>query len=171
LPRFFVSDDNIYDGSIRIIGSDASHIMRSLRMVKGEKITVCDMKSTEYECVISDFDGNDVLLDIVSSGKGKTEPPYKVTLYQALPKSDKMETIIQKSVEAGVYAIVPFVSDRCISRPDEKGKLAKLERWNKIAESAAKQCGRGIIPKVLEITDRKAAFEKSSKSRYRYNAL
>lgn len=164
MPRFFVPSESIGDGNIRITGSDASHIMRSLRMAKGEKVTVCDMDSTEYECVISGFDGTDVLLDILSCGNGKTEPPYKVTLYQALPKSDKMETIIQKAVEAGVYAIVPFISERCISRPDEKGKKTKLERWNKIAESAAKQCGRGIIPRVLEISDKSAAFSEASKA-------
>lgn len=157
-----MSEQNISGANIRITGPDALHITKSLRMAKGEKITVCDMKSTEYECIVADFENGDVVLDIVSKARGKTEPPYKVALYQALPKSDKMETIIQKSVEAGVYEIIPFISERCISRPDDKGKRSKVERWNKISESAAKQSGRGIIPKVCDILSAKEAFEKAS---------
>jgi 16S rRNA (uracil1498-N3)-methyltransferase len=157
-----VSEQNISENNIRITGPDALHITKSLRMAKGEKVTVCDMKSTEYECIVADFENGDVVLDIVSKSQGKTEPPYKVALYQALPKSDKMETIIQKSVEAGVYEIIPFISERCISRPDDKGKRSKVERWNKISESAAKQSGRGIIPKVCDILSAKEAFEKAS---------
>ena len=155
-------EQNISGANIRITGPDALHITKSLRMAKGEKVTVCDMKSTEYECIVADFENGDVVLDIVSKSQGKTEPPYKVALYQALPKSDKMETIIQKSVEAGVYEIIPFISERCISRPDDKGKRSKVERWNKISESAAKQSGRGIIPKVCDILSAKEAFEKAS---------
>ena len=120
-------------------------------MAKGERLTVCDMHSTEYECVIQGFEGTDVLLEVISKSMGKTEPPYKATLFQALPKGDKMELIIQKAVETGAYAIVPFISERCISRPDAKSAKGKLERWNKIALEAAKQCGRGIIPEVLPI--------------------
>ena len=155
-------EQNISGANIRITGPDALHITKSLRMAKGEKVTVCDMKSTEYECIVADFENGDVVLDIASKSQGKTEPPYKVALYQALPKSDKMETIIQKSVEAGVYEIIPFISERCISRPDDKGKRSKVERWNKISESAAKQSGRGIIPKVCDILSAKEAFEKAS---------
>lgn len=120
-------------------------------MAKGEKLTVCDMHSTEYECVIQGFEGTDVLLDVMNKSVGRTEPPYKAMLFQALPKGDKMELIIQKAVETGAYAIVPFISERCISRPDAKSAKGKLERWNKIALEAAKQCGRGIIPEVLPI--------------------
>lgn len=136
--------------------------MRSLRMAKGEKLTVCDMHSSEYECVIKDFEGSDVLLEVISKSQGKTEPPYKATLFQALPKGDKMELIIQKAVETGVYAIVPFISERCISRPDAKSAKGKLERWNKIALEAAKQCGRGIIPKVFPICSLDEAIKAAS---------
>ncbi len=120
-------------------------------MSVGEVVTVCDMKCTEHECVIDDFENGDVLLKVVSSAAGRTETPYRATLYQALPKGDKMETIIQKSVETGVYEIVPFISERCISRPDGKAKRSKAERWNKISLEAAKQCGRGIVPEVRDI--------------------
>ncbi len=151
MPRFFVPSDNITGEYIRITGSDAAHITRSLRMATGEAVTVCNMKCTEYGCVIDGFEDGDVVLRIVSSAPGKTEPPYRVTVYQALPKGDKMETIVQKTVETGAYKIVPFVSERCISRPDGKAKLSKVERWNKISLEAAKQCGRGRIPEVGEI--------------------
>ena len=98
MPRFFVPSDNITGDRIRITGSDAAHISRSLRMSEGEAVTVCDMKCTEHECVIDGFENGDVLLKVVSSAPGRTETPYRATLYQALPKGDKMETIIQKSV-------------------------------------------------------------------------
>lgn len=164
MPRFFVPSENINDCRIRITGGDAAHIMRSLRMSKGEKITVCDMHSTEYECEISDFEENSVLLDVISSSLGNTEPPYRVTLYQALPKSDKMDFIVQKAVETGVYEIVPFISERCISRPDAKSAKTKSERWNKIALEAAKQCGRGIIPAVRPICTYKQAIDTAGKA-------
>lgn len=151
MPRFFVTGDNISETEIRITGSDASHIMRSLRMKTGEAVTVCDMHCIEYECVIEDFESDCVVLKINSSCPGNTEPPYSLTLYQALPKSDKMEFIIQKAVETGAGRIVPFISERCISRPDKKSARSKSERWNKISLEAAKQCGRGIVPVVEEI--------------------
>lgn len=113
-------------------------------------MTVCNMKSREYECVIESFDDGDVILSVLECFEGLTEPPYKATLYQALPKGDKMELIIQKAVELGAFEIVPFISERCISRPDKKSIASKLERWNKIALEAAKQCGRGILPRVCE---------------------
>lgn len=130
-------------------------------MSVGEALTVCNMKCTEYECVIDGFDNGDVLLRVVSSAAGKTEPPYRVTLYQALPKGDKMETIVQKSVETGVFEIVPFISERCISRPDDKAKRSKVDRWNKISFEAAKQCGRGIIPEVREILTFNETLERA----------
>ena len=127
-------------------------------MAKGDLLTVCDMHMTEYECSIADFEAGDVLLEVISSGKGDTEPPYRVTLFQALPKSDKMDFIVQKAVELGVWEIVPFISERCISRPDAKTAQTKLARWNKIALEAAKQCGRGIIPQVRQICSFKQAL-------------
>ncbi len=159
MPRFFVPCESITGDKIRIQGGDAVHITRSLRMARGENVTVCDSKAVEYKCVIEDFTDSDVILSVLSSCESKTEPLYKVTLYQALPKSDKMETIVQKAVETGVFEIIPFISERCISRPDEKGKKAKTERWNKIAQAASKQCGRAIIPKVQDVLSISQAFE------------
>jgi len=133
-------------------------------MKKGEGITVCDMHSLEYECVIKDFENDTVILEIVSANKGNTEPPYMLTLYQALPKNDKMEFIIQKSVEAGACRIVPFISERCISRPDKKSARSKAERWNKIALEAAKQSGRGIIPVVEDVCTLNEALNEAVKA-------
>ena len=164
MPRFFVPSDNITGEYIRITGSDATHITRSLRMAVGEAVTVCNMKCTEYSCVIDGFENGDVILKAESSSPGKTEPPYRVTVYQALPKGDKMETIVQKTVETGAYRIVPFVSERCISRPDGKAKTAKVERWNKISLEAAKQCGRGIIPEVGEILSFAQMLDEAAKA-------
>lgn len=151
LPRFFVSADNIGKDKILITGGDATHITHSLRMSPGDKITVCDMHSLEYECVIENIERGEIQLRVLESHAGESEPWYKVSLYQALPKGDKMESIVQKAVETGVWEIVPFISERCISRPDKKSMASKVERWNKIAYEAAKQCGRGIIPAVRPI--------------------
>ncbi|MBQ7820821.1 MAG: 16S rRNA (uracil(1498)-N(3))-methyltransferase [Clostridia bacterium] len=166
MPRFFVPSENINDRQIRITGSDAAHITRSLRMAKGEKLTVCDMHSAEYECEIAGFENTDVLLDVISVCEGNTEPPYKVTLFQALPKSDKMDFIVQKAVETGVFEIVPFISERCISRPEPKSARSKLERWNKIAHEAAKQCGRGIVPQVKPICQYKEALALAADAKH-----
>lgn len=162
MPRFFVSEENIGEDHIRITGADASHIMRSLRMSTGEHVTVCNMKSREYECVIESFGEGEVMLSVKECFEGLTEPPYKAVLYQALPKGDKMELIIQKAVELGVFEIVPFISERCISRPDKKSMASKLERWNKIALEAAKQCGRGIVPAVCEPCSFEEAVRRAS---------
>ena len=118
MPRFFVRKEQISDdGMIRILGDDAHHIARSLRMAAGEKITVCDMQRMEYQCELIEFeDDKAVLARITESRQMNTEPPFVAHLYQALPKGDKMDTIIQKAVECGVASIVPFESERCVVR-------------------------------------------------------
>ena len=151
MPRLFVPTDNFEGDMIRITGDDARHISRALRMARGEHITVCDMKGYEHDCVLEDFD-EDVCVTarILSSTRSENEPPYKVTLYQGSPKGDKLEYITQKAVELGVYEIVPFLSDRCVSRPDSKSSAKKAQRLTKIAKEAAKQCGRAILPEVTD---------------------
>lgn len=151
MPRFFVRKDQIENNLIRITGDDAHHISRALRMAAGEKIEVCDMQKRVYTCALREFLPSEVVAEIESVSETDTEPPYRIRLYQALPKSDKMETIIQKSVECGVCEIVPFSSERCIVKIDKRDEGKKLERWQKICESAAKQSGRGIIPKIEKI--------------------
>ena len=148
MPRFFVRADAISEDSILITGSDALHISRSLRMREGEEITVCDMRRLEYRCRLAGFTAETVTAEILSVTACATEPPYFATLYMALPKGDKMEWIIQKSVELGVARIVPFASSRSVVRLDKAGGEKKRERWQKIADAAAGQCGRGILPEI-----------------------
>lgn len=150
MPRFFLSADHICGDLLTITGDDALHISRALRMRCGEMITVCDMQKNEYECELVAFTADTVSAKILATKKNETEPSYRAVLYQALPKSDKMEYIVQKAVELGVSEIVPFSCERCISKLDEKSARKKIERWQKIAESAAKQCGRGILVPIRE---------------------
>lgn len=168
MPRFFIRADQIIsdDGKEYIVirGDDAHHISSVLRMRQGEALTVCDMQKNVYECLITHFSDGEVYACIVSRGVSDTEPVCYITLYQALPKSDKLETIIQKSVECGVSEIVPFMSERCIAKIDKKDAAKKAERHNKIALSAAKQCGRGIIPKVSEIMKYSDAISRAAES-------
>ena len=148
MPRFFVDQNQIENEYITITGEDAHHISRSLRMAQGEHITVSDMEKYEYDCVLEMFESNFVKAKIVEKFISTTEPPVKIHLYQALPKGDKLDFIIQKSVECGVYDITPFESERCVVKVKGDSEDRKNDRRNKIALEAAKQCGRGIIPKV-----------------------
>lgn len=151
MPRFFT--ESIDETKGIITGDDAKHIAKVLRMKAGEKLVACDCQGRDYDCVISEVCDKQVELTVEKVYPSETEPSVKVTLYQAMPKSDKMELIIQKAVELGVSAIVPVQTKRCVSRPDAKSMAKKLERYNRIALEAAKQCGRGRIPKVLPMLD------------------
>ena len=151
MPKFFVEPSKVDGTSIIIDTEDVGHITRVLRMSEGEKITVCDSCGVDYEAEISEISKNSIICKILSSQKSDTEPAVKVTLYQALPKASKMEYIIQKTTELGVSSVVPVIMSRCVSKiNDKKDGMKKAERWRKIAESAAKQSGRGIIPFVEE---------------------
>lgn len=147
MPRFFVDKDSIQNEIVFINGADAFHISRSLRMAAGEHITVCDAEAYEYDCVLEGF-GETVTARVVKKTELKTEPPYRATLWQALPKGDKLDSIIQKAVECGVCEIRLFESAHCIAKTDSKTEEKKSERRNRIAYEAAKQSGRGIIPRV-----------------------
>ncbi len=166
MPRFFLSASNISDGYVTVTGDDAVHISRSLRMRAGEHITVCDMQKIEYDCELCEFGADFVRARIISSAPSDTEPPYRITVYQALPKSDKLDVIIQKSVECGASAIVPFESERCVARIDSDGRkeAKKLERRSRIALEAAKQCGRGCIPEVTLPIGYKAMLADAARS-------
>lgn len=164
MPRFFIRGDQVNEGKIRILGDDARHISFSLRMAVGDSITACDMQGIEYDCTINGFEEGAVTLDIVSSKPSENEPRINVTLYQALPKGDKLDSVIQKAVECGVTRIVPFESERCIVRIKSDAEEKKRVRRCRIAEEAAKQCGRSIIPEVaLPITFDKM-IEEAKKS-------
>jgi len=148
MQRFFVTDGAIRDGVIRIEGDDARHIAFSLRMKKGDRISVCAPDSRLYVGVLAEFGDGYVMATVAEEGVCTAEPPYRVRLYQALPKGDKLETIVQKAVECGVYEIIPFESRNCVAKEGNHPEK-KRERLNRIAAEAAKQCGRGILPKVL----------------------
>ena len=156
MPRFFVTDEQINGNEISILGADAHHVSRSLRMAAGECITVMDTAGHVYECRLRSFLEGRVVADVLSVSTSNTESPYDITLFQALPKGDKLDSVIQKSVECGVLAIVPFESERCVVKvkPEAEGK--KQERRVRIAEEAAKQCGRGRLPTV----DKTVSFEE-----------
>lgn len=145
MPRFFL--DHKPTDTIIVTGSDAHHIGRSLRMKIGDDITFCHM-GIEYFCTISAITNTEVICSINCSAPSECEPNISLTLYQALPKQDKLELIIQKTVELGVTRIVPFISKRCVSRLSKMDFAKKLERFRKISEEAAKQSGRGIIPEI-----------------------
>lgn len=151
MPRFFVRQDAICDGVICLTGEDAHHIARSLRMAVGDELTVCDMQGNEYDCRIDSFvDDRRVFVNIEGVRAPQNEPPCRIRLFQALPKGDKLETVIQKAVECGVSEIIPFESERCVVRVKPEAEGRKTERRQKIASEAAKQCGRSALPTVHE---------------------
>lgn len=164
MPRFFVSPESIRENKVILEGNDAHHISRSLRMAAGEHITVCDMQMNEYDCVLEHFGENFVEARIEEKYVSKSEPEYKIHVYQALPKGDKLDFIVQKSVECGAYSINLFESERCISKIKKDKESKKAERLNKIALEAAKQCGRGIVPRVHDPLTFKEAIEEAKKA-------
>ena len=149
MPRFFIRQERVFGDTVSIIGEDAHHIARSLRMAVGDALTVCDMQGNEYSCKIESFDEDtEVTARILSVSHSENEPKLFITLYQALPKGDKLDTVIQKAVECGVSRIVPFQSERCVVKIKNDSEDKKNERRQRISAEAAKQCGRSVIPEV-----------------------
>lgn len=146
MPRFFC--ENILGDRIILTGEDATHLSRSLRVRIGEEITVCDGAKTDYRCIVEAVSSESVTLYIEEALENKAEPPVPITLYQALPKGDKLDLIVQKAVEMGATRIVPVQTRFCIAKSDAKAFEKKRVRLQKIALEAAKQCGRGVIPEV-----------------------
>lgn len=147
MPKFFVPKKSIENNIAKIEGKDAFHIARSLRMAVGDNIYVSDGEGHDYLAALTDIKDDICTAEILSEGDS-AEPKMNITLYMAYPKGDKLETVIQKAVELGVTRIVPFESSRCIKRPKADKVIKQGERLSKIAEEAAKQSGRGIIPEV-----------------------
>lgn len=145
MHRFFVESSCIDGNFITLLDKDSNHLKNVLRLSKGEEIIVCDGNSTDYVCTIEQTE-REVILKVKDSFPSKTEPPLHITLFQGLPKSDKLEYIIQKCVELGVSEIVPVQTKRSVVKIKDSSK--KQERWQKISDEACKQCVRGIIPKV-----------------------
>ena len=161
MPRFFLEE--LDESDVCITGPDARHIGLALRMRVGEMLTVCAY-GRDYQCRIRSITPEEVHLDVVSSELCAAEPAVSLTLYQAVPKADKLELIIQKAVELGVNSITPVMTRRCVSRPDAKSMKKKLERYNRIALEAAKQSGRGIIPQVNPLLELDQALRQMQQS-------
>ncbi len=145
MPRFFMAGTNILGGMAIMTGRDAEHV-RVLRLHPGEDMIICDGKGTDYKCRLVKADKEQVEAEVIEIVPCPAEPSVQVTVLCGLPKGDRTDYIIQKCVEAGASEIMFFQSDRCVAKPDKPEK--KLERWQRIAEEAAKQSGRGIIPQV-----------------------
>ncbi len=159
MHRFYVDADNIYDGTALITGNDVNHIRNVLRMKPGDSIVVNDMNGNDHYCMIDTVTSDEVRASVERVEECLTELPVKLYLFQGLPKNDKMELIIQKAVELGVHEIIPVQMSRCVAKLDGGTKQhKKIARWQAIAESAAKQSGRGIIPTVKEPMSYKEAI-------------
>lgn len=157
--QFFVPPENIQENRIVITGEDVNHIKNVLRMKIGEEISVSNGEDKrEYRCGIIEI-GEEVICELRFIKEDGVELPSKITLFQGLPKADKMELIIQKAVELGVYEVIPVSMKRCVVKLDEKKQKAKLLRWQSISEAAAKQSKRSIIPQIRPILNLKQAIE------------
>ena len=159
MQHFFVDASQVSEETIRIEGTDVNHMKNVLRMRIGEEVTVSDGQGKEYLCQVRDFEEEQVQLKIVETKASDVELPSKIYLFQGLPKQEKMELIVQKCVELGIYAVVPVSMKRCVVKLDAKKGAKKVERWNTIAASAAKQSGRGIVPEVMSVKTYKEALE------------
>ncbi|HEX3022255.1 MAG TPA: 16S rRNA (uracil(1498)-N(3))-methyltransferase [Lachnospiraceae bacterium] len=165
--RFYVEDSQIGDEIVTIEGSDVNHIKNVLRMRIDEELILCNGKGEDYHCAIENMSSDTVEARINQVVETDTELPAKIYLFQGLPKKDKMELIIQKAVELGVYQIIPVMMKRTVVKLDDRKKeQKKLERWQSIATSAAKQSGRGIIPEVCPVATYKEAILKAKELDY-----
>lgn len=152
MPKFFVKDEQIKENEIVIQGQDINHIKKVLRAKIGDELQICNSKTKEnFLCDIEKIDNSEIICNIKQKLEEKVESNIEVTIFQGLPKADKMEYIIQKSVELGVHDITPVEMKRCVVKLDDKDKNKKVSRWQKISEVAAKQCGRDIIPEIKDI--------------------
>lgn len=153
MPRFFTPSDNFDGNIIKITGDDAYHIARALRMAVGDGIVVVDMQGREHSCRLVKIRDELCECEILYTREGKTESPVEITLFMAYPKGDKLEVVIQKAVELGAAKIVPFESSRCVKRPRQDKAERQGARLSRIAEEAAKQCGRSKLPTVAAPID------------------
>lgn len=169
-PRFFT--ENISDTAAVLDREDSKHVSQVLRMRPGEFAVICDGKGTDYLGRLESAEG-ECVFEILEKSPNQAEPSVHLRLFQAMPKGDKMDFIVQKAVECGACEVVPFISKRCVSRPDAKQLAKKTERWQRIAYEAAKQCGRGIIPQVgstIDISKIPALISRRIRAYYSTNA-
>ena len=163
MTRFFVEPEELQPDFLVLTGENAQHA-KVLRLKNGEQVLVCDGQGNECVCTVSDVSPGQIGLVVNKRQDSETEARVRVSVYMAFPKADKLEHVIQKATELGAFEIVAFPSSRCVSKPDDKSLKKKLERWQKIASSAAEQSGRGRIPEVLVLPSYKAALDRAAKA-------
>ena len=163
MTRFFVDNSEICKDFIVLTGENAAHA-KVLRLKSGEQVVVCDGNGTECVCTISDVSAGQISLVVNHKYSSETEPVVQVSVYMAYAKGDKLEHVIQKATELGAFEIVAFPAARCVSKPDSGSIRKKLDRWQKIAEAAAEQSGRGYIPRVLAMNSYQEALMRGAKS-------
>lgn len=161
MQRFFVEPHQIDEAAhqIHVVGTDVNHMSNVLRMKQGEEVWISDGGKKEYRCAIEAFSADEVLLHIIYAQEPDYELSSRIYLFQGLPKADKMELIIQKAVELGAYEIIPVETKRCVVKLDGKKAAKKVDRWQQIAESAAKQSKRMLIPNVHQVLSFKEALK------------
>ena len=161
MTRFFISPEEMQESFITLTGENANHA-KVLRLECGEEVLVCDGQGNECVCTISDVNRDQISLVVKNRQISSSEAKVHASVYMAFSKGDKLEHVIQKATELGACEIAAFPSNRCVSRPDPKSLNKKLERWQKIAASAAEQSGRGVIPNVLAVNSYKEALERAA---------
>lgn len=160
MTRFFVLKEELAGDFLVLTGENAEHA-KVLRLKNGENVLVCDGNGKECLCTVSDISTGQISLVVQKRQQSHSEPKVNVSVYMAFPKGDKLEHVIQKATELGACEIVAFPSNRCVSKPDDKSLKKKLERWQKIAASAAEQSGRGVIPNVLVLPSYAEALKRA----------
>lgn len=163
MARFFVEPEQLQQSFLVLTGENAAHA-KVLRLKAGEEVLICDGHGNECVCNVSDVSSGQISLVVQGRRSASGEAAVRASVYVAFPKADKLEHVIQKATELGAHEIVAFPSARCISKPDEKALKKKLERWQKIAASAAEQSGRGVIPQVLIVGSYQEALMRAAQS-------
>lgn len=163
MARFFVEPEELDGNFLVLTGENATHA-KVLRLKNGEQVTVCDGQGNECICTVSDISPDQVSLVVNRRQNSSTEPQVKASVYMAFSKGDKLEHVIQKATELGVYEVVAFPSARCVSKPDDKSLRKKLDRWQKIAASAAEQSGRGLVPQVVVLGSYTEALNRATQA-------
>lgn len=163
MVRFFVEPEDLLSESITLSKENAAHA-KVLRLRENEQVLVCDGHGNECLCAVLETNNGDYVLKVLEKRLCQSEAAIKVSIYMAFPKADKLEHVIQKATELGAYEVVTFPSARCVSKPDDKSLKKKLERWQKIAASAAEQSGRGKIPEVIVLRSFSEALKRASQA-------
>lgn len=160
MHKFFVKTDNIINDNIFIEGEDYQHATKVLRLKTGDKIQICDGEKNEYICLIQEINKKQIKCEIIEHFINNNESNLNITLFQGLPKAQKMELIIQKGVEIGIKEFQPILTERVVVKTEGRDLKNKLDRWNRISYEAAKQSNRGIVPRVNDILDFEEAINK-----------